>query len=274
VVNILSEDKDAKRAERGESLKGFRFEALDRAVAILRVLEQGSEPLSLSVIGREVGLGQPTTSRYLASLVGHGLVEKIDGSRYALGIGLFLLGQKSLHRKDVRVVTRPHLEILHRRFDETVSLALCVKGELIVIDCIEGTQALRQGASVGFHNPWHASSLGKSMLAHLPEAEVAELLSGSALEAYTDKTLKSMEEVVRQLPRIREQKFAVDDEESSNGGRCVGASILDASGRPFGAISISGPVARITTENIPEIGTMIADAALEISKAMGYTGHT
>lgn len=258
--------------KQNDTVKPFRFEALDRAVAILRILERHSEPLPLSVLAREAGLGQATTSRYLASLVGHNLVERVDGSRYALGIGLYLLGQKSLYRKDIRVVARPHLEHLNRRFDETVSLALCVKGELTVIDCIEGTQALRQGASVGLHNPWHASSLGKSILAYLPEAEAVGVLSEKELEVYTTKTLATIDEILDQFAGIRDQKFAIDDEESAKGGRCVGAPVLDAGGRPFAAISVSGPVARITRQDVPAIGIAVADAASMISKAMGYDG--
>ncbi|TGR16180.1 ArsR family transcriptional regulator, partial [Mesorhizobium sp. M1C.F.Ca.ET.196.01.1.1] len=64
-------------------------------MAILRVLEKAEGPLSLSAIAREVDLGKPTTLRYLASLVGHGVIERVDGNGYTLGIDLFMLGQKA-----------------------------------------------------------------------------------------------------------------------------------------------------------------------------------
>lgn len=249
--------------------KGIRFEALDRAVAILRVLEKEEQPLSLTVIARDVGLGQATTSRYLASLVGHGLVDKVDGNLFVLGINLYLLGKKSLHRRDVRLSARPILEEIHARYNETVSLALWIKQELVVVDCIEALQVLRQGAAVGVQNPWHASSLGKSILAWLKEDEIAELLGTRHLERYTPHTLKDVGELMAQLPIIRANGYAVDDEESTLGGRCVGAAIFDASERPFAAISISGPTTRISSQSMPSVGKDIAEAASRISRAMG-----
>ncbi|MFS8146171.1 IclR family transcriptional regulator [Rhizobium sp. R635] len=253
-----------------ESGKSTRFDAVDRAAAILAALGAANGPSSLSQIAREVGLGQPTTSRYLTSLVGHGYVERDGNGRYVLGIGLYLLGQKALQHRDVRNLARPQLEALHRRYNETVSLALWVHNELVVIDCIEATQALKQGATVGLPNPWHASSLGKSILAWLDEKTLNVLLPTPALEVFTKNTLSTRSLLRAQFQTIRALGFAVDDEESSLGGRCIGAPVFDATGRPIAAISMSGPVSRIVSEDIASIGDVISAAAKEVSRALGY----
>lgn len=253
--------------------KSARFDAVDRAVAVLRVLERSDQPMSLSMIAREVGLGQPTTSRYVASLVGHGLIEKVNGNRYVLGIGLYILGQKSLHRRDVRTVAHPYLETLHEQFNETVSFALWLRREVVVVDCIEAMQTLRQGASVGVVNPWHATSLGKSILAWLDPHEVDVLLKEPGLPRYTYNTLTTVDQLRAEFPLIRERGYSVDNEESAIGGRCIGAPVFDQSGRPLGAISISGPVARVTDEDVPSTGGRIAEIAGQISRAMGYSGR-
>lgn len=252
--------------------KSARFDAVDRAVAVLRVLERADQPMSLSMIAREVGLGQPTTSRYVSSLVGHGLIAKVNGNRYVLGIGLYILGQKSLHRRDVRTVARPYLETLHEQFNETVSFALWLRDELVVVDCIEAMQTLRQGASVGVTNPWHASSLGKSILAWLDAHEVNRLIKASGLPRYTQNTLITLDQLRGEFPLIRERGYAVDNEESAIGGRCIGAPVYDEAGRPLGAISISGPIARVTDEDLPSTGRRVAEIADQISRAMGYEG--
>jgi IclR family acetate operon transcriptional repressor len=246
------------------------FDAVDRAVAILKALERSESPLTLSMIAKEVGLGQPTSSRYLASLVGHGYVEKLEGGRYVLGIGLYILGRKALHRRDVRVVARPQLELLHAQYNETVSLALWINGEVVVVDCIEATQVLKQGATVGGQNPWHASSLGKAILAWLTPSEVRKLLPEEILVRFTANTLPTPDDLLAELPVIRERGFAVDDEESTIGGRCIGAAVLDASGRPIGAISVSGPISRLTSERVPATGEIVSSAALAISQALGF----
>ncbi|RWX58310.1 IclR family transcriptional regulator, partial [Mesorhizobium sp. M4B.F.Ca.ET.089.01.1.1] len=71
---------------------------------------------------------------------------------------------------------------------------------------------------------------------------------------------------------IRERGYAVDNEESAIGGRCIGAPVYDEAGRPLGAISISGPIARVTDEDIPSTGRRVAEIADQISRAMGYEG--
>ena len=253
-----------------ESGKSPKFDAVDRAVAILAAIGSAGSPSSLTQIAREVGLGQPTTSRYLSSLVGHGLVERDESGRYVLGIGLYILGQKTLQHRDVRNLARPQLELLHQRYNETVSLALWVNKELVVVDCIEATQALKQGATVGLPNPWHASSLGKSILAWVDEETLDVLLPTQALDTFTNKTLSTRPLLEAQFPAIHSRGFAVDDEESSLGGRCIGAPVFNAAGRPIGAISISGPVSRIVSEDIASIGLVVSAAANEISRALGF----
>ncbi|ASW09921.1 IclR family transcriptional regulator [Rhizobium sp. 11515TR] len=252
-----------------ESGKLAKFDAVDRAVAILAALGSAGGPSSLSQIARKVGLSQPTTSRYLSSLVGHGYLERDESGLYVLGIGLYLLGQKALQHRDVRNLARPQLELLHQRYNETVSLALWVHNELVVIDCIEATQALKQGATVGLPNPWHASSLGKSILAWLDETTL-DILLPKTLDTFTKNTLSTKPLLEAQFQAIRSRGFAVDDEESSLGGRCIGAPVFNASGRPMAAISISGPISRIVSDEVASIGNVVAASANEISRALGY----
>lgn len=249
-----------------------RFDALDRAIAILRILEDSSQPLSMTEIAGQAGLSQATTLRYLASLGSHGFVERDRDGTYGLGIALFSLGQKSLRRKDLRVVARPFLEELHRTFNETVNLVVRSGDELVVIDAIEGTQALRQGSALGIINPWHASSLGKAILARLSRVEVDGILSRLDFTRFTEKTLVSPSAVIAELPRISERRYAIDDEESAPGLRCVGAAIVDDGGRPISAISISGPATRIQSEALTAIAGAIVGAARQVSTAIGFLG--
>ncbi|WP_245511669.1 MULTISPECIES: IclR family transcriptional regulator [unclassified Mesorhizobium] len=250
-----------------------RFDAVDRTMAILRVLEKAEGPLSLSAIAREVDLGKPTTLRYLASLVGHGVIERVDGNGYTLGIDLFMLGQKALHRRDIRAVARPYLQKLYEHFNETINLALLVRQEVVVVDSIETTQMLRQGGAVGSVNPWHASSLSKSILAWLDRGEANRLLQRCSFDRYTPRTLTSAAKVLAELPEIVELGYAVDNEEATIGSRCVGAAIFDASGRPIGAISISGPTTRVVDDAIPSVGAHLVEVTAQLSRAIGFPGR-
>ncbi|TGW06337.1 IclR family transcriptional regulator, partial [Mesorhizobium sp. M2D.F.Ca.ET.145.01.1.1] len=85
-------------------------------------------------------------------------------------------------------------------------------------------------------------------------------------------TLVTLDQLRGEFPLIRERGFAVDNEESAIGGRCIGAPVYDETGRPLGAISISGPIARVTDKDLPSTGRRVAEIADQISRAMGYGG--
>ncbi|AGT08896.1 IclR family transcriptional regulator [Paracoccus aminophilus] len=257
-----------------DGTKSIRFDAVDRAAKILQVIADSGKPVPLTAIAKAAGLGQPTTSRYLASLCSHGFLERDSDGRYLLGIHLYLLGQKAIEQRDLRRFAAPQLEALHKKYNETISLALVVQNELVVVDCLEASHALRQGGTVGTKNDWHTSSLGKSILAHLPAARTDALVGAAPYLAYTAHTLKDGAALHADLARVRTTGYAVDDEETVLGGRCIGAAILDADGTPAGAISVSGPTSRVTEAAVAEIGRTVAEAAARVSAALGYSARS
>jgi IclR family acetate operon transcriptional repressor len=248
----------------------YQITAVERAVAVLEAFDT-KDPLTQSQIAQAVGLSQSTTLRYLATLCSHGLVER-DGETgcYRLGLGLFQLGERALGARDARYVARPVMKSLLERFDETVNLAISQEDALILIDALESTRSIRKGATVGGQDVWHASSLGKAILAFLPEDEMLGVLERHAQARCTGNTLTDLKALVQELARIRDLGYAVDDEESEEGLRCVGAPILDRGGRPSYAISLSGPASRFTPRTIAEMGEATRSAAAMISARLGY----
>lgn len=248
----------------------FSLAGIDRAMAILAAFDDAAE-LLLADLARAAHLSEATALRYAASLVTHGFLERdADTGRYRLGIRLFELGEKALGSRNPRAIALPHMTRLRSRFEETVNLAMCRGDELVLIEVLESTRSIRKGASPGDRDYWHASSLGKAILAHVSRDEARALFERLERRQFTPGTITSVERLLDELDTVRAQGFAIDDLENESDLRCVGSAILDRHGRPHYALSIAGPANRLTREIAHEMGRELHEAAAMISSALGY----
>jgi DNA-binding IclR family transcriptional regulator len=119
---------------------------------------------------------------------------------------------------------------------------------------------------VGGRNPAYASSMGKVLLADLPESELKAILGRGKLKKLTPNTITEMPRLLEELGRIREQGFALDNEETFPGIRCVGAPIRDAGGKVIAAVSVTVPAQRMSDERVRELWRLVTKSARMISE--------
>jgi IclR family acetate operon transcriptional repressor len=201
---------------------------------------------SLSAVSAACGMEPSTATRYLRQLVEHGWLERDETSRmYSLGVRLVTIGHAARLARPLRNRVIPHMRNLLNQFDETINLAVHQAGEVVIIEALESGRSIRKGASVGDRDDWFVSSLGKSILAHLPEHDVRELLHTRPPVRRTAATRTDPNDVLADLADIRRRGYALDDEESEVGLKCVGVPIRDDRGRYSYALSVSGPTSRI-----------------------------
>lgn len=172
----------------------------------------------------------------------------------------------------LRRLARPAMEQLLVRFEQTVNLGVLQIGQIYIADMLEGLRSIRMSATVSTYQPVYCTALGKSIAAFLKRAELEEVLGRSPLRAFTNKTITSVPALVRQLSRVHQNGYAVDNEETDGGARCVGAPIFGEDGIPFAAISVSGPISHIQGDRIREIGEALKAATKEVSAKLGYAG--
>ena len=134
---------------------------------------------------------------------------------------------------------------------------------------LQCTQLMRMSAPIGGKLPMHASGAGKAFLAQLSEEQVTSLLHRKGLHAYTHATLVSPLHLKEDLAQTRKRGYSFDDEEHALGLRCVAACIYDEHREPFAAISISGPISRMTDDRVTELGALVIKAAKEVTLAYG-----
>lgn len=254
-----------RRAEQAN----YQLESVDRMVSVLRALELAPEQ-NLEQVARHAGLNESTALRYLLSLASYELVERnAETGRFRLGLSLFRLGTRSIAHRDVVTVALGVMERLLEQFGESVNLAIRQQGQVVLLKGLDSPIPTRKGAYPGDTDPWHATALGKAMLADMSDEEASRILRAGPLLAYTPNTFTQEEEVLRDLQRTRARGFSMDDEESVEGVRCVGVSIRDHDGAPRYALSVSGPKSRMPYQRLEEIGAALIPAAGEISRALG-----
>jgi IclR family acetate operon transcriptional repressor len=253
----------------GKSGDRYSIAVIGKALDLLEALEGDGEP-TLTELSARSGIPKPTALRILANLEARDYVHRDAHGRYRLGLRLLQLGTHVTDRIDLRTLALPVMERLRDASNESVNLALPARTGIVYIEILQSAHGLRMAASVGALDAYHSSALGKAILAQFPGERVEEILGPGPLPSKTPRTLTTRAELVGELEQIRRQGFAIDEEENEIGARCIGAPIFDHRGTCVGAISVSGPVSRLTSERAGSIATRVIDAAAAISMRLGY----
>lgn len=250
-------------------------QTIERVSQILDVLGQNPQGISLRDLSSKVNLPKGTTHRLLSSLSYLGYVRQDPKTRnYFLGFKLVELGNILLSQIDLRKEAEPFLRELAERTKETIHMVILDRNEVVYIDKVEldhNPSGLRMASRIGLRNPAHSSAVGKVLLSHLSEEALNQFLRGKGLSKRTENTITDAAQLKEHLKMVRNQGYAIDDEENEKGVRCVGAPIYDEAGNVVAAISISGPAFRVTRKVAHEIlKKEVMETALKISLRLGY----
>ncbi len=246
-------------------------QAVDRATSLLIAILNSPEPPLLSELSRQLGLPKSTTSRILGALERQGLVRRDRNSAY-LG-GEVLLRYASTQNQDAALIARmrPVLESLAAKTSESVNLAVPGSDDLKLIDQVDGKHLLGATNWIGRNVPYHASALGKVLLAF----GAASLPTGT-LQTKTTRTITTRSILNAELEKVRKAGFAIIDNELEDGLVAVAAPVFAIDGNVIAAISISGPDARISREQLNKFGELIIKElkieSTQIAKAKGKVG--
>lgn len=247
----------------------YQLQGLDRVVAILDLLGASDDCLSLADICQRMDLRKSTAHRALMALERTGMIERAPGSRYRLGLKLYDMGNRAVEQIDLRSRMHPYLRKLALGVNEIVHLGVLHKTRVVYIDKIEPiNRRVCISSRTGTSNPVYSTSLGKAILAHLPPEEIAAIVAKIQFKVFTSKTLSSKQELLDALERVRRRGYAVDDEEMEIGTRCVGAAVLDRTGRAIAAVSVSGSASRLAAHCVPAISEHVRRCCQEISSAL------
>ena len=227
-------------------------QAVDRATSLLIAILNSEEPPLLSELARQLALPKSTTSRILGALERQGLIRRDRNSAY-LG-GEVLLRYASTQNQDAALISRmrPVLESLATKTSESVNLAVPGADDLKLIDQVDAKHLLGATNWIGRSVPYHASALGKVLLAF----SAAPIPAGT-LQTKTARTITSRATLNSELEKVRKAGYAIIDNELEDGLVAVAAPVFGHDGNVVAAISISGPDARISREQLIKFGELI-----------------
>ena len=244
--------------------------SLTRALTLLERLAESPAGMNLTDLSQQLGMPPATVHRLLSTFEELNFVEQdAEVGLWFVGLKAFTVGHAFLNRRDFVASARPFMKSLVELCGETVNLGIIDHGEVVFISQVESQEMMRMIVKLGSRSPIHASGVGKAMLASLNEHEVVQLLQRRGLARFTDHTIDNPAHLHDALGSIRQQGFALDDEEHAIGLRCVAANIYDENGVALAAISLSGPKARIVDTRLAELGAAVRQTAAEITESLG-----
>ena len=250
------------------------IQSVDRALLLLETIAEAGGEATLTDLSKRTGLNISTCHHLLATLIQRGFAAKVPGRRlYALGSRIHFLGHTCL-QVDLPRRAQPYLETVNRATGETVHLA-ALQGDAVVTVAVRAARhALRaDSGKIGKAEAPHAMSLGKAILAWLPEDEIRRMLTGG-MKRYTDNTITEFSDFIESLRIVRRYGYAIDREEYRPGVICVGAAIRDQAGTVIGAISASTPTLRADERHIALMCSEICAATRALSAEFGDSGSS
>ncbi len=254
--------------------KGKNVQSLERALNLIEHMAEAGRPVTISELSESVGLRISTVHRLLSTLLNRGYIEQDrETNKYQLGLKLLEVANNIFSYTDIRTITRPFLAELVDRCNETANLTVLDGTEIVYIDQIESQNYIivKMFAQVGNRGPVHCTASGKTLLAHLPEKELDEIISKIELKQFTNQTITEVETLKKELEQVREQGYALDWGEMEEHVRCIAAPIFNYENRAVASIGVSGPDTRITKEYIKEtLAGIVTDIAARTSIRMGY----
>jgi DNA-binding IclR family transcriptional regulator len=245
--------------------------ALQRGLAILERIANSRRGLTFAQLARFFDFPKSSVHTLVLTLEREGYLQRDDATgRYMTGRKLVHIAGMTLDGLVVRERAAPVLRMLVADTGMTAHLAVLDRHEVTVVAKVDRPGVHRIATWVGKRMDVHCTSLGKCLVAYLPDDQVDRLISDRGLLRHNEHTIVSPERLKQELARTRALGYAVDDEEEELGGRCVGAPVWDRDGRVLAAVSVAGGTDQINADTLTTISRQVIGAALAISKELGY----
>ncbi|HEY2537851.1 MAG TPA: IclR family transcriptional regulator [Solirubrobacteraceae bacterium] len=250
-------------------------QSLERGLAIMGCFTPQRPVLGIADIAEELGMSRSTTHRYVITLVGLGYLEQNASRKYRLGLRVTDLGMSALNSTGLREHSHPYLEELRQRSSYTANLAVLDGSDILYLD---RARSFRQGQSkidLGLHPgsrlPAYCTSMGKILLAYLPEDERRERLADVKLTKRGPNTITSKSALREELEGVADAGFAVNDEELMRELYAIAAPIRDEAHEVVAAVNLAVHSSMISlVELVDALGPHLVSTADRLSARLGF----
>lgn len=241
--------------------------SLNKALDIIEYISNSNDSSSVSDVSVNLDINRTTAHRILKTLQSRGyLLKNLNDNQYKIGIKFLPLAAKFLDSNKLRIESLPHIQKLAQKCGERVNLGIIDGGEVIYIGGVEKPSLPNVYTRFGKTAPIHCCSLGKILLAYMPNGERENLISNRPLKRHTKNSITNPIQLKKHLAEIRSKGIAIDNREHLSDSCCIAALIKNSEGNGIGAISISA-------EDLPKLKQYkpeLVKTAEIISHLMGY----
>jgi IclR family transcriptional regulator, pca regulon regulatory protein len=238
---------------------------LEKGLAVLSLFNAGRSRLTIAEAARLATLSRAAARRVLLTLVHTGHLAT-DGKFFTPTAKVLRLSGGFLMAQSIPERVQPVLDTLSRRTGESSSAAILDGDEIVYVARTATRRIMSVGLGVGSRLPAHATSMGRALLAFLPEQDQQQFLSHAPFPRLTSRTITDADGLRREFARIRERGYALVDEELELGLRSLSVPVPEAAGAPLVAINISVAAAQMSALDMRE---KLLPLLLEAAKAVG-----
>ncbi|MGO9820530.1 MAG: IclR family transcriptional regulator C-terminal domain-containing protein [Solirubrobacteraceae bacterium] len=221
------------------------MQSLERGLAVIRAFDAEHRDLGLSEVARSAGLTRAAARRFLLTLVELGYVSSSDG-KFRLTPRVLELGYAYLSGLTLPEVAEPHMEELVANVNESSSISVLDGTEIVYVVRVPTRRIMSITLSVGTRLPAYATSMGRVLLANLPDDELERRLPQIVFEPLSPHTVTNVEALRSVLAKVRKQGYAATDQELEEGLRSLAVPIHDVSGEVIAALNVSVHASRGT----------------------------
>lgn len=244
--------------------------AVSRAVAILRILADHPEGISLADLSRISKIAKNSVFRILSTLVDEGCLAKDEGTqRFTMTGQLLDIAFRGTGADMLSQIALEPMRKLRESCGETVLLGKLAGHEGVVLEQVPGRQPVKVVVELGARFRLHTAAPAKAILAAMRTEESAPMLAAMTFKRFTPRTIVSLGDFSRALEKVKIEGCAWDLGEEIEDIRCVAAAIIDHRRIPVAAIWVTGPASRITGARLKKIGPLVLREANAISTHLG-----
>ncbi|RKQ30236.1 IclR family transcriptional regulator [Oceanobacillus halophilus] len=249
------------------------IQSVERALKILDLFDDHTKELKITTISERMGLHKSTVHSLLKTLQEYRYIEQNpENGQYRLGIKLVERGNLVISSMDLRKLARKHLTILAEKTGQTCHLGVLDGKAGVYIDKEVGEKAVIRYSRVGRRIPLHATAIGKILLAYQKPEKLWDLLDAYEYVQITEKTIRNEEECMTELEKVRDQGYAVDNQENEPGVRCIAVPIINKDQEVLGALSISTLIANVSDQKLDYYIDLLKQTGKTLSEETQYLG--
>src|SRR4030095_9045875 len=243
--------------------------SIERAFSILEMLNGTRRGWNISEMSGKQKIPKSSAHVIVLELERMGYLKRENRTRrYQLGLKICSLGRGLMNDLALPEIALPHMRWLVEQTRLTSHLGVLEKGHIVFIQKIDGPGMVKFDTYVGKRAEVHCTGLGKVLLAFSNEQIIRDCLSVGSFAKYTEATITSPATFRKELIRVKQKGYSIDDEEEEAGVRCVAAPVFNPLGELVSAVSVTGTTAQIALDSFDKLAGTVKEASARISKAL------